>query len=42
MTAVGLEQQGSQAGDSGFESVPCQIVLRFNPNIFRYPKLVKN
>ena len=40
MTAVGLGQQGSQAVSSGFESLSCQIFLRFIPNIFRYPKLV--
>ena len=33
MTAVGLGQQGSQAVGSGFESLPCQIFLRFIPNI---------
>ena len=42
MTAVGLGQQGSQAVDSGFESLPCQIFLRYIPNIFRYPKLLKH
>ena len=42
MTAVGLEQQGSQAVGSGLESLSCQIFLRFIPNIFLYPKLVKN
>ena len=42
MTVVGLEQQGSQAVGSGFESLPCQIFLRFIPNIFRYTKLVKH
>ena len=42
MTAVGLGQQGSRAVSSGFESLPCQIFLRFIPNIFRYPKLVKH
>ena len=41
MTAVGLGQQGSQAVGSGFESLPCRKILRFIPNIFRYPKLVK-
>ena len=41
MTAVGLGQQGSEAVDSGFESLPSQISLRFVPNIFRYPQLVK-
>ena len=41
MTAVGLGEQGSQAVGSGFESLPCQKFLRFIPNIFRYPKLVK-
>ena len=38
MTAVGLEQQGCQAVDLGFESLYCQIFLRFIPNMFRYPK----
>ena len=42
MTAVGLGQQGSQAVGSGFQSLPCKIFLRFIPNIFRYPKLVKH
>ena len=42
MTAVGLGQQGSQAVGSGFESLPCQKFLRFIPNIFRFPKLVKH
>ena len=42
MTAVGLGQQGSQAVGSGFESLLCQLFLRFIPNIFRYPKLVKH
>ena len=42
MAAVGLGQQGSQAVGSGFESLSYQIVLRFIPNIFRYPKLVKH
>ena len=42
MTAVGLGQQGSQAVGSGFESLSCQIFLRFIPDIFRYPKLVKH
>ena len=41
MTAVGLGQQGFQAVGSEFESLPCQRFLRFIPNIFRYPKLVK-
>ena len=40
MTAVGLGQQGSQAVGSGFETLSCQIFLRFIPNILRYPKLV--
>ena len=40
MKAVGLGQQSSQAVDSGFESLPCQIFLQFIPNNFRYPKLV--
>ena len=42
MTAVGLRQQGSQAVGSGFESLPSQKFLRFIPDIFRYPKLVKH
>ena len=42
MTALGLGQQGSQAVGSWFESLPCQKFLRFIPNIFRYPKLVKH
>ena len=41
MTTVGLGQQGSQAVGSGFESLPCQSFLRFIPNSFRYPKLMK-
>ena len=41
MTPVGLGEQGSQAVGSGFESLPCQKILRFIPNIFRYPKVVK-
>ena len=41
MTAVGLGQQRSQAVGLGFESLSCQIFLRFIPNIFRYPQLVK-
>ena len=47
MTAVGLEQHGSEAVGPGFESLSCQIFLRFrivtpppsNPlihKIFRY------
>ena len=42
MTAVGLGQRGSQAVGPGFESLSCQIFLRFILNIFRYPKLVKH
>ena len=42
MAAVGLGQQGSQAVDSVFESLSCEIFLRFIPYIFRYPKLVKH
>ena len=42
MIAVGLGQQGSQAVGSGFESLPCQKILRFMPNIFLYPKLEKH
>ena len=41
MTAVGLGQQRSQAVGLGFESLSCQILVRFSPNIFRYPQLVK-
>ena len=41
MTAVGVEQQGSQAVCSGFETLPSQKFLRFIPNIFPHPKLVK-
>ena len=41
MTAVGVGQQGSQALDSWFESLPCQIFLRFIPDIFRHPKVMK-
>ena len=42
MTAVGGGQQGSQAVGSEFESLSCQIFLRFIPNMFRYPKLVEH
>ena len=42
MTAVGVGQQGSQAVVSGFESLPCQKILRFIPYSFRYSKLVKH
>ena len=42
MTAVGLGQQRSQAVGLGFESLPGQNFLRFIPNIFRYPKLLKH
>ena len=42
MTAVGLGQQRSQAVGLGFESMPGQKSLRFIPNIFRYPKLMKH
>ena len=42
MGAVGLGQQGSQAVGLVIESLSCQILLRFIPNIFRYPKLVKH
>ena len=34
-------QQGSQAVGSGLESLPCPKFLRFIPNIFRHPKIVK-
>ena len=34
MTAVGLGLQGSQAVSSWFESLSCQIFLRFDQNIF--------
>ena len=30
----------SKINDTGFESLPCQIFLRFIINIFRYPKLM--
>ena len=42
MTAVGLEQQRSQAVGLGFESLPGEYFLRFIPNFFRYPKLMKH
>ena len=42
MSAVSLGQQGSQAVGARFESMPCQKILRFIPNIFRYPKLVED
>ena len=42
MTAVGLGQQRSQAVGSGFESLSCQFFLRFIPEYFRYPKLMKH
>ena len=42
MTAKGLGHQGSQAVGPWFESLSCQIFLRFIPNIFRYPNLVKH
>ena len=42
MTAAGVGQQCSQAVGSGFESLPCQKLLQFIPNIFRHPKLVKH
>ena len=41
MTAVGLAQEGSQTVGSGLESLPCQKFLRFIPNFFRYPQLMK-
>ena len=41
MTAVGLGQQRAQAVGLRFESLSCQKFLRFNPNKFRYPQLVK-
>ena len=42
MAPVGLGQKGSEAVGSGFESLSCRIFLRFIPNIFRYPKLMKH
>ena len=42
MAAVGLGQQRSEAVGSRLESLSCQIFLRFIPNIFRYPKLMKH
>ena len=42
MTAVGLGQQRFQAVGLGLEPLPGQKFLRFIPNIFRYPKLVKH
>ena len=42
MTAVGLGQQRSQAVGLGFESLSCQIFLRFPLSIFWCPKLVKH
>ena len=42
MKAVGLGQQRSPAVGSGLHSLPCQKLLRFIPNIFRYSKLVKH
>ena len=36
-----VRTKGSQVKGSGFESLTCQKILRFIPNIFRYPKLVK-
>ena len=42
MKAVGLGKQRSQAVFLGFESLPGQKGLRFIPNIFRYPRLVKH
>ena len=42
MTAVGSGQQGSQAVGSGLSHCPAKNFLRFIPNIFRYPKLVKH
>ena len=41
MTAVRLGQQGSQEVGSGFESLSCQIFLRFTLSIFWCPKIVK-
>ena len=41
MTAVWLGQQRSEEVGLGFESLPDQKPLRFIPNTFRYPKLVK-
>ena len=41
-TAVGLEQQGSQAAGSRFGSISYQLLLRIIPYIFRYPKSIKD
>ena len=41
MIAVWLGQQRSQAVGSGFESLSCQIFLRFTLSIFWCPKLVQ-
>ena len=41
MKAVWLGQQRFQAVGSGFESLSCQIFLRFTLSIFWCPKLVK-
>ena len=41
MIAVWLGQQRSQAVGSGFESLSCQIFLRYTLSIFWCPKLVK-
>ena len=40
MTALGVEKQGSQAVGSVFDSLPCQNLLRFIPNVFRHAKLI--
>ena len=42
MTAVRLGQQRSQAVGLGFESLSCQIFLRFTLSIFWCSKLVKH
>ena len=42
MTAIRLGQQRSQAIGLGFESLPCQELLRVITNIFRNWKLVKH
>ena len=39
MTAVWFGQQRSQAVGSGFESLSCQIFLRFTLSIFLMPEI---
>ena len=35
-------QQGSEAVGLGFESLSCQLFLRFIPYVYRFPKLTKH